>query len=69
MPLKYAPVSTSLFVVSILGFFISVVYVIQFSETWAVAFAIVFIAMFVSSLISMTHAMPGPQLPGRKPFK
>ncbi|MBD3319402.1 hypothetical protein GF342_05855 [Candidatus Woesearchaeota archaeon] len=54
----YIPLTTSLFVASIIGFFISVVYVIQFSETWAVTFAIVFLILFFASMLSMAHAKP-----------
>ena len=66
MPLRASPVGTSMFVASIIGFFTSAIYVIKFSETWAVTFAITFALMFVASMISMAHAIPEPQLPERK---
>jgi len=60
---RYTPTSTSLFVTSILGIFISAAYVIQFSETWAVTFVIFFAILFVASLVTMANAEPSRQLP------
>ncbi|MBI4146084.1 hypothetical protein HY489_01980 [Candidatus Woesearchaeota archaeon] len=62
-----APLKTSFMVASMIGFLVSVLYVPQFSRTWALAFGLVFIAMFVASLISMMQGPPDEQLfPARK---
>ncbi len=56
MALKYAHLSASFILTSIIGFFISIYFVTKFSETWAFTFAVFFAIMFISSIISMTKA-------------
>ncbi len=55
---KFAPLSGGYMATSILGIFISLMYVYQQSPDWGVAFTIVFAAMFVASIVSMTVAEP-----------
>jgi hypothetical protein len=53
---KVAPLPGSFMVTSIIGFFLSVLLVFQAYPSWGTAFALVFILMFISSMISMTYA-------------
>lgn len=55
-------VSTSFFVVSILGFLISVFWVRKFSLSYMAAFALIFIIMFIASFRAMHYASPDEQL-------
>lgn len=57
-PKKYAPLSSSFTITSIVGFIISVLYVRKFSVPWATAFATVFLIMFFASLLAMERADP-----------
>ncbi len=50
------PLKGSFMAFSILGFFITVYLVYPASQNYGIAFMIVFIAMFIASLISMTKA-------------
>ena len=59
MTFKVAPLNSQFMVTSMLGFLISVIWVKGISETWGIAFALVFALMFVSSIISMTHGPVG----------
>lgn len=56
MAFKPAPLKNSFMVASIIGFFVSVVYISKFSETWAFTFALMFVLMFIASMISMTYS-------------
>jgi hypothetical protein len=59
--LKFYPLKGSFMLFSILGFFVSVIWVYdKFSRSWGFAFALLFTLMFVASLISMTYA-PTPE--------
>jgi len=62
---KIAPLKTGFLVTSMLGFLVSAIYVPQFSITWAFSFGLVFIFMFVASMISMVSGPPEIQLGGR----
>ncbi|MBU0460570.1 MAG: hypothetical protein KKH52_04680 [Nanoarchaeota archaeon] len=53
---KAAPLKGSFMVTAILGFLISAYWVYPQSQRYAIAFMLVFAAMFVASLISMTKA-------------
>ncbi len=53
---KIAPLSGSFMLTSMLGFAISWVWVYPQSISFGIAFLIVFGAMFIASIISMTHA-------------
>jgi len=50
------PFKGSFMLTSIIGFFVSVYYVMSLSKTWGFTFAIFFATMFIASLISMTYA-------------
>ncbi len=57
MSFHAVPLKSSFMILSIFGFFISVFYVNNIlGDTWAIAFGFVFLLMFVSSIVSMTHA-------------
>ena len=62
---KWAPLSAGFMVASIIGFFVSILYVKKFSISMAVAFSIVFFCMFLASMISMSRASPDSQLAAR----
>ncbi len=53
---KVAPLPDSFFLMSIIGLFVSVIYVIPRSQDFGVAFTIVFGAMFIASMVSLTYA-------------
>ncbi len=53
---KVAPLKSSFMVISIIGFFVSILMVWPASPSFGLAFAIVFAVMFIASLISMTYA-------------
>ena len=50
-----APLKGGYMITSIIGFFISAVYVFPRSYTWGLTFLIFFTMMFVASMISMTY--------------
>jgi hypothetical protein len=54
---KFAPLSSTFVLTSILGFLISVMFIIpKLSVTWGFTFAMMFMIMFLSSMVSMTRA-------------
>ena len=57
--IKYAPLSGGFMITSIVGFFVSSIYISDFSLNWGFALSIVFIIMFIASIISMTKAPIG----------
>jgi len=56
MPFPIAPLKGSFMVTSMVGFFVSIYYVMQLSQTWGFTFALFFVMMFIASFISMTYA-------------
>ena len=56
MRLKAAPLSSGYMLMSMLGFIISVLVVMDLSRSWGLALALIFALMFIASMISMTHA-------------
>lgn len=62
---RWTPLSTGFMLTSIIGFFVSLLYVQKFSLPMSVAFAVVFLCMFLASLISMDRASPDAQLHAR----
>ena len=58
---KIAPLSGGFMLTSIVGFIISAVYLYPRSATWGFAFVLLFILMFVASLISMTYSPVAPK--------
>ncbi len=65
---RWTPLTTGFMITSIIGFFISLLYVSRFSLPMAVSFAVVFMCMFLASMVSMARASPDAQL-GAKPIK
>ncbi|MBN1386543.1 hypothetical protein JW968_06255 [Candidatus Woesearchaeota archaeon] len=58
---RFAPLSGTFMIASIIGFFISVFILWRIEgcascPTWAFTFAILFAVMFLASIVSMTHA-------------
>lgn len=55
MSFRPQPLSSSLFLVSILGFLISVAYTMsgRLDMTWGFTFALFFLVLFVATLVSM----------------
>jgi len=66
MPFKPAPLNTAFFATSIIGFLISAIYIFPKSTSWGAAFSLIFILMFLASIISMRKAKPITQLPKKK---
>ncbi|MCK5107758.1 MAG: hypothetical protein KAQ83_03445 [Nanoarchaeota archaeon] len=57
--MKYAPLSTSFFGISIIGFIVSVMYIPKLmGNSWAFAMGLVFLLMFFASFITMEKADP-----------
>lgn len=54
--MKYVPLNSSFLAVSIIGFFVSVIYVADYSVNWAFAMGLVFVLMFIASIITMEKA-------------
>jgi len=55
-PWHIGPLKGSFMALSIIGFLVSVYLIYPSSINWGTAFILVFIAMFIASVISMTHA-------------
>ncbi len=53
---RFVPLSNSFFFTSIIGFYVSVIYVAKKWPDFGVAFAIVFAIMFFASVLSFTYA-------------
>jgi len=56
--IHYAPLSSAFMLVSIIGFLLAVWLVMDWSEKWGFTFAVIFVIMFIASIISMTKAEP-----------
>lgn len=56
------PLKGSFMLISILGFLVSVFYIYPKSNSYGFAFAIVFLVMFLASLLSMTFSETGGEL-------
>ena len=54
--MRYAHLSAGFMLTSIVGFFMAVFFVWQYSVSWGFAFALFFIVTFIASVISMTKA-------------
>ncbi len=50
---KIAPLNSSFFALSIIGFFVASIYVWDVSVTWGFTLSVIFVCMFVASLVSM----------------
>ena len=53
---RIAPLSASFMLLSIIGFFISVLWVFPRNSNYGFSFALVFVLMFIASMISMTYS-------------
>ena len=60
--IRPAPLKSSFMAASMLGFLVSALYIPQYSRSWAFAFGLLFILMFVASMLSMVRASPDEQL-------
>lgn len=49
------PFTSGFMMTSILGFLISVLFVMDISLTWGFTFALVFVIMFIASIVNMSH--------------
>lgn len=54
-----APLPASFMLAAIIGFLVSATIVGPISRSWGLAFSIIFVLMFVASLVSMSYA-PSP---------
>ena len=54
-----APLPASFMLAAIIGFLVSATIVSPISRSWGLAFSIIFVLMFVASLVSMSYA-PSP---------
>ena len=50
---KHVPFSSGFMLTSILGFMISVLFVMKISATWGFTFALIFVIMFIASIVTM----------------
>ncbi len=53
--MKFAPLNSGLMLSSMLGFLLTAFYVWPASKSFGLAFGIVFVGMFIASIISMTY--------------
>ncbi|PIN80974.1 hypothetical protein COV13_02710 [Candidatus Woesearchaeota archaeon CG10_big_fil_rev_8_21_14_0_10_32_9] len=56
--IHYAPLSSTFMLASILGFLLSIWLVMDWSEKWGFTLALIFVIMFIASIISMSKAEP-----------
>jgi len=54
--MKVAPLTGVFMIISILGFLISTMVIYDYSEAFGFASALIFVLMFIASMISMTYA-------------
>ena len=55
MARNFVPLTSSFMLTSIVGFMVSVLYVMKLSASWGFTFALFFVIMFISSIVSMSH--------------
>jgi uncharacterized protein (DUF58 family) len=60
--MQMAPLKGSFMLTAILGLTISMIYVYPTNPKWGAAFTLVFLLMFIASLINMTYAPIGDEL-------
>lgn len=56
--IQYYPLSAGFMAISIIGFFVSIWFVMGISESWGFTLTLFCIIMFLASVISMTKAEP-----------
>ena len=71
MALNVAPLNSTFMLSAILGFLISAIWVYPQAPSWGAAFGLVFLLMFIASIISMTYGPAEEELKMdvRKPKK
>jgi cell division protein FtsX len=52
----YAPLNSAFMATSIIGFLVSALYIMKFSQDWGLSFTILFTLMFIASIISMIRS-------------
>ncbi len=62
MKFNVAPLKGSFVIISIVGFIISAIWVYGRNPAWGFAFCLVFVMMFIASMISMTYGPVGEEL-------
>ncbi len=62
MKFKAAPLNSTFMLISIMGFLISAIGIYPRFPSWGTAFSLVFVLMFVASMISMTYGDPDLEL-------
>ncbi|MCK4521934.1 MAG: hypothetical protein KAU20_05135 [Nanoarchaeota archaeon] len=62
MAFKAAPLHGSFMLTAILGFLISVIWVYPKNRSYGFAFGLIFVLMFIASIISMTYGPAGTEL-------
>ncbi|MFT4260898.1 MAG: hypothetical protein ACMXX9_00515 [Candidatus Woesearchaeota archaeon] len=61
MKVKIAPLDSKFMLISILGFLVSVMYIMpQISTSWGFTFMIFFLMMFIASMFTMTKSDTSP---------
>ncbi len=55
MKFEFAPLKGSFMIISIIGFVISAIWIYRASPSLGFSFALIFVLMFIASLISMTY--------------
>ncbi|MBN1792489.1 hypothetical protein JW826_02285 [Candidatus Woesearchaeota archaeon] len=55
MATKFVPLTSSFMLTSIIGFMVSVLFVMKMSVNWGFTFALFFVIMFISAIISMSN--------------
>jgi phosphate/sulfate permease len=53
--MRFAPLNSGLMLTSMLGFLLTSFYVWPASKSFGLAFGIVFVGMFIASIVSMTY--------------
>lgn len=61
MAFEPAPLPHEWMLVSIIGFFVSLLQIYAISQPWGAAFMAFFIIMFIASIVSMTNAGTGDE--------
>lgn len=60
--IRIAPLPSTFFLISIVGILVTIAFYGSIGPSWAVAFILVFAAMFTASLISMSRAPIEPEI-------
>ncbi|MBN2142146.1 hypothetical protein JW711_02330 [Candidatus Woesearchaeota archaeon] len=52
---RSVPLTSTFMLTSIIGFLVSTMYIMKLSETWGFTFALLFVIMFISGVISLSN--------------